>query len=62
MTLVGVIQMAAELRFRLVPLVGVVHMRLVWLVDAFMLSTSNAGGCNAWAISTASGCIYLTGI
>ena len=46
-TLVGVIQTAAELRFRLVPLVGVVHVRLVRLVDAFMLSTSDAGGYNA---------------
>ena len=45
-TLVGVIQMATELRFQLVPLVGVVHMRLVRLVNAFMLSTSNAGGYN----------------
>ena len=34
MTLVGVIQTATELRFRLVPLVGVVHVRLVRLVDA----------------------------
>ena len=47
MTLVGVIQTAAELRFRLVPLVGVIHMQLARLVDAFMLLTSDAGGCNA---------------
>ena len=46
-TLVGVIQTAAELHFRLVPLVGVIHMRSVRLVDAFMLSTSDAGGFNA---------------
>ena len=45
-TLVGIIQTAAELRFRLVPLVGVVYMRLVRLVNAFMLLTSDAGGCN----------------
>jgi hypothetical protein len=45
-TLVGVIQTATELRFQLVPLVGVVHVRLVWLVDIFMLLTSDAGGCN----------------
>ena len=38
--------MAAELRFRLVPLVGVVHVRLVRLVNAFMLLTSDAGGYN----------------
>ena len=39
---------------------GVIHVRLVRLVDVFMLSTSDAGGCNVWAISTANGCIYST--
>ena len=45
-TLVGVIQTATELRFQLVSLVGVVHVRLVRLVNTFILLTSDAGGCN----------------
>ena len=46
MTLVGIIQTAIELRFQLVPLVGVVYVRLVRLVNVFILSTSDAGGYN----------------
>ena len=53
--------MATELHFQLVPLVGVVHMRLVRLINASILSTSDAGGYNIQATSMANGCIYFNG-